>query len=345
MDAQTELHRAAGAVRIDSDAEERYFGKAPLEEIRRELKHYGIAVEEIAASLRTYLARKIAELERPCEPLWKDAERRYLEQLPSIDRIAAFVARRGHLSADEAEEFKSEVRMRLFEYDYAIIRKFEGRTSFTTYLATVILRLFHQYRVAQWGKWRPSAEARRMGDQAVTLERLLTRDGFSFQEAVNILTIRDRATVTPSELEAIYVRLPVRWPRPLLVSGDGSLEGLAIDCADDRVQERDRIRNARSVAAVMDMVIKEMSAEDQLVLRMRFWQAMKVPDIARSLQIDQKRLYKRLDRLFFVLRRALETAGIDRGVVVDLLSHGSSDLPLASMPERMQTSFDVNRPV
>src|SRR5689334_7815875 len=123
-------------------------------------------------------------------------ETTYLEHRESIERIAAFVARRGHLNADESAEFVQIVSYKLFEDDWAIIRKFEGRSSFTTYLTTVIARFFHQWRVEQWGKWRPSAEAKRLGDKAITLERLITRDGFTFDEAVKVLTIRDGAMCT-----------------------------------------------------------------------------------------------------------------------------------------------------
>jgi RNA polymerase sigma factor (sigma-70 family) len=345
MNAQTELPSVVTSVGNDSEAEQRYFGKAPLDEIRRELKHYGVAVEEIVTSIRTYLARKVADLlPPPVQTRKDDAEERYLEALPLIDRIAAFVARRARLSTDEAEDFRAEVRVRLFENNYAIIRKFEGRHSFSTYLTTVIYRLFRQYRVEQWGKWRPSAEAKRMGAQAIVLERLMTRDGFSYQEAVNVLTIRDGATVTASQLEAIYLHLPLRSPRPLLVSTDVFPEAVSMDSADDRVQQRDRVRNAQLVTAALDTLIGQMSAEDGLVLQMRFWQGMRVPDIARSLGIEQKKLYKRLDRLFMELRRSLENAGIDNSVVVDIISHSASDLPLASMPKRMQTASDQKLP-
>src|SRR6185503_1033291 len=104
------------------------------------------------------------------------------------------------------------VCFKIFEDDYGIIRKFEGRSSFSTYLTTVILRLFHQWRVEQWGKWRPSAEAKRLGDKAITLERLITRDGFTFDEAVKVLTVRDGGLSPVAELEALYVRLPLRTP-------------------------------------------------------------------------------------------------------------------------------------
>jgi RNA polymerase sigma factor (sigma-70 family) len=255
------------------------------------------------------------------------AEETYLDNLRSIERIAAFVGRRSHLNADECAEFTQEVRVRLLEDDYAVIRKFEGRSSFSTYLTTVIMRLFHQWRVEQWGKWRPSAEAKRLGDKAITLERLLTRDGFTLQEAIKVLTTPAGSQYTIAELEAIYIRLPLRNPRPVLVSDELLPETIAADGdAGDRLEFRDQERTARHAAGIIDDLLGHMNAEDRLILQMRFWDALKVPEIARLLRVDQKKLYKRLDKLFNTLRRGLETAGLSKSDIATLLSRGDQDI-------------------
>jgi hypothetical protein len=44
--------------------------------------------------------------------------------------------------AQDAEEFAAHTKLMLIEANYAILRKFEGRSKFTTYLTTVIQRLF-----------------------------------------------------------------------------------------------------------------------------------------------------------------------------------------------------------
>lgn len=253
----------------------------------------------------------------------------YLEHIDRIKRIAAFVARKHHLNADEAEEFVQDVCFDLIDNDYAIIRKFEGRSTFPTYLTTVITRLYYQWRVEQWGKWRPSAEARRLGDMAITLERLLTRDGFTLAEAVNVLTTREGAALSAAELEAIYIRLPTRNPRPVQVSDEASAEAVAVDSdADDRVASRDRERTARSTAQVIDSVLADFAPEDRLILQLRFWKACKVPEIARALNLDQKKIYKRLDKLFAILRRALEAANVSRADIDDLLGRGDHEIHL-----------------
>ncbi|HYR29245.1 MAG TPA: sigma-70 family RNA polymerase sigma factor [Thermoanaerobaculia bacterium] len=248
-------------------------------------------------------------------------EQLYLQHLQSIDRIAAFVARRNHLGPDDAAEFAQEVKVRLLDDDYAVIRKFEGRSSFTTYLTTVILRLFHQYRIEQWGKWRPSAEAKRLGDKAITLERLITRDGYTYSEAVKVLTTPGGSQYDEAELEAIYVRLPPRSPRPIMVSGEVAPDAASIDAdAFDHVEMADRERSARKATKAIDSIIQSMDAQDRQILHMRFAQALKVPDIARRLHVEQKKVYKRLDTLFGRMRKKLEAAGLQRAEIGSLLS-------------------------
>ena len=273
-------------------------------------------------------------------------ETTYLQHLESIERIAAFVARRGHLNADETAEFVDVVRMKLFEDDYSIIRKFEGRSSFTTYLTTVIVRLFHQCRVEMWGKWRPSAEAKRLGEKAITLERLLTRDGFTFQEAVNTLTIRAGAMYTVEELEALYLRLPLRNPRPVLVSDDATPEVAAQNAeADERVEARDRERSARHCTATLDAAFAQLDAEDRLILQLRFWDGKKVPEIAKIVGIDQKKIYKRLDKLFAVLRRALDEAKVSQADVDQLLGRGDQEIRLDLLSGEEKTASSPSHAV
>jgi RNA polymerase sigma factor for flagellar operon FliA len=257
----------------------------------------------------------------------------FLEHLRTIERIAGHVCRRNHLSPDDSAEFTQEVNLRLIEHEYAVIRKFEGRSLFSTYLTTVIPRLFHQWRVEQWGKWRPSAEAKRLGDKAITLERLITRDGFTFHEAVQILTTPSGAGFTKPQLEAIYVRLPARQPRPVMVSDEVSPDAVATTAeADDRIEADGRHATACTAARIIDRTMESMPAEDQLILQMRFWESRKVPDIAQRLNLDQKKLYKRLDKLCASLRRALEEAGINRRDIDSLLAIGDQELHFTPQP-------------
>jgi RNA polymerase sigma factor for flagellar operon FliA len=258
-----------------------------------------------------------------------DVEQYFLAHLREIEQIIAFVCRRNHLDAHEAEEFGAHTKLKLIETNYAILRKFEGRSLFTTYLTTVIQRLFFQYRVQLWGKWRPSAEAKRLGDKGITLERLLTRDGYTFAEVVEILANGPEAIFTLAELESMFVRLPPRMPRPVLVSDVNAVDvaGEGADPSDVMFSE-ERERTARCTTAALDKAIAALDPEDTIILRMRFANGMKVPDIAKALGLDMKKLYKRIDKLLSRLRSALEAAGVGRAAIDDLLSHGDHEVRL-----------------
>jgi RNA polymerase sigma factor (sigma-70 family) len=256
-----------------------------------------------------------------------DARDTFLSSLDTVERIIAFVCRSNRLNATAAEEFASEVKLALISDDYDIIRKFEGRSTFSTYLTTVIQRLFYQQRVKEWGKWRPSAEAKRLGQKAITLEKLLTRDGLSFSEACQSLTTGADQDYTLVELEMIYLRLPPRQPRPVLVSEESATEATSGEAsAEDGILSRERERIARIAAAVIDGEIRKLDAGDQMILRMRFWHARRAPEIAATLHMDQKKVYKRIDKLLAGLRRHLERAGIRRTDVDELLSRCDQEM-------------------
>src|SRR5262245_17632488 len=125
----------------------------------------------------------------------------FLKSLPAIDGAVTYVCRRHRLSADEADDFSSEVRVHFIERNYEPLRRFEGRSTLRTYLITVVNHLFLDYRNRLWGKWRPSAEASRIGPVAIQFERLVIRDGWSVEQAKELLLTNHR--VAPEDLATL----------------------------------------------------------------------------------------------------------------------------------------------
>ncbi len=241
-----------------------------------------------------------------------EGERLFVEHLDLIERVVAFVCARHHVAAADGEDFGSYVKLKMIESDYAALTRFEARSSLRTYLVTVIQRLFLDYRIAAWGKWRPSAAARRAGELGVLLERLLTRDGLSFEEACEQLRSNHRVNASRAELERIAAQLPMRAPRRF-----ASDEQLATMPSADRptdlaVTEREQ---ADRVSDLLKRVMGALDVQDRLILALRFEDGRTVADIAVALQIDQKALYRRVDRLLRELRRQLQDAGIDTSIL------------------------------
>jgi RNA polymerase sigma factor for flagellar operon FliA len=255
------------------------------------------------------------------EPLDRPAvERLFLEQLPAIERVIGALCRRHGLTADDAEEFGSVARLKLIEDDFAVMRKFRGEASLPTYLTVVIARLLQEHRIARWGRWRPSAESRRRGNVAVLLETMVRRDGLRFDEAAERLRTSGETALSDRELAVLLAALPHRAPlRPVEVASESAHDAPAAEQADDFI-ERDHIaREQRDVQDALQAALAELNPEEQVIVRMRFWEGLSVADAARALGHEQKPLYRRLERALEQMRSHLEQRGLSRGDVVTLL--------------------------
>src|SRR5215216_1633249 len=89
-------------------------------------------------------------LERP------QLETLFLDNLSVIERIIGAACRRYGLVSADAEDAASWLKLRFVQDDYAVLQKFRGESALPTYLTVVITMLFRDYRVQQWGRWRPS---------------------------------------------------------------------------------------------------------------------------------------------------------------------------------------------
>lgn len=235
-------------------------------------------------------------------------EARFLDGLGEIERAARFVARRLGLDRDDADDLSAAVKLRLIEDDYAVLRRFGGRCSLTTYVASIAHRICADEWAHVRGRWRPSAEARRLGETAVLLERFLRRDARPLEDAI-LLAQRFDPELTPAVARALAARLPERAPRATLVPIESDPDIVADEpSAEDRVVADE---NAAAVSRAVRETLRMMTAEDRMVLRLRFDEGIRVSDIARTLACDQKRLYRRIDALIGQLRAALLRAGID----------------------------------
>jgi RNA polymerase sigma factor (sigma-70 family) len=237
-----------------------------------------------------------------------DPSVQYLEHLVVIDRIAKSLCRRNGILGADADDFVADVRLRLLEDDYAVLRKHRGDSSLTTYLTVVIGNLFRDHCIKMWGKWRPSAEARRLGETAVLLETAMHRDGCSFDVACNVLEQNARLNVDRAELRKINAKLPQRSPRRVV--SDKDLDELPAQEANGDLPDVERREQVAAVEGALKRVLAGLPGEDQLIIRMHYYEGLSVADISRGLQLPQKPLYGRIRRLLESLSAALAGEGI-----------------------------------
>ena len=244
----------------------------------------------------------------------RELEAAFVTNLPLIDRIVERIAGRYGLDENEADEFRSWSREKLIDGGYAIFKEFRGHSLLSTYLTVVLTNLFRDYRNARWGRWRPSAAAKRLGPLAVQMERLIYRDGCPIREA--IATISSGAPeLTEADLVRLYSQIP-----PRVVSREIGLdtEVSAIPWDSDPLDHIGGPERARTEVALNEL-IDTLPAEDQVIIRLRYWESLSVAEIGRTLGLDGKPLYGRLRALQRRLKLGLTAMGIDQEHVDSVL--------------------------
>jgi RNA polymerase sigma factor (sigma-70 family) len=240
-----------------------------------------------------------------------------LENLPFIEKVVAQTCHRSHFSPEEAKDFASCVHLKLIEDDYRVFRQFKGESKLGTYLATVVKRCVQDYRDHIWGKWRESAEAKRLGPVAERLERLLVRERYSFDEAVRILQINEKLGMTEAELVDLRTRLPQRAGRRVV--GEEVLQGLpSLELRpDEALEAKENQAECRRILMKLHRALDGLPDDDRVFVKLAM--EMKVADIARAQGLEQKPLYRRVERICKELRKALEREGVHREDVQKIL--------------------------
>ena len=238
-----------------------------------------------------------------------------------IRQLLRGIARRHRLSVTERQDFESWVWLRLVERDFYILRRFAGRSSLTTYLRVVFSRCLIDFRTSRWGKWRPSAAAKRLGSQAVALERLITRDGLSNDDAAARLGVD--ATVLPRSTR----RLRPRLDEPLELAADAAAPRET--GPEEALIALDRQAAAEALRGALAQALSTLGEADYRLLWLRYGARLTVAKVAASVGEDQRTLYRRYERLHARLRVLLDELGITHGQIAGVV--GAPDVWLQGL--------------
>jgi RNA polymerase sigma factor (sigma-70 family) len=261
--------------------------------------------------------------------------------LAVIERAIEAVCAQASLRGADAEDFASAVKLHLLENDCAVLRKWEGRSSLATYMTIVVRRLLVDQRRAG-GRFYVSVAAQRQGDAAVMLERLIARDGRGVGEAIEMVRAA-HPQVTAPQLSAMAAALPERAPRVRMVAmADHHADRLAAaDKADEEANAFDRARRSAHASRVVREAMGALTAEERLILRLRFDKGASIADIARMLNVAQRPLYRRIEAILTVLRGAMKREGLDSASIADLIggSEERLDFRLAWKSDELHPSI------
>ena len=270
----------------------------------------------------------------------------FLAALPVIDDVVGHVCRRHRLSASEADDFRSDVRLHFIERDYEVLRQFEGRCALSTYINVVVQRLYFDFRNQMWSRWRPSVAAKRVGPAAILIERLVTRDGWSLDEALEMVRVNHRVEID-DEITTFCNTLSSRAPKRRMVSED--VVGAVVSPSpspDDRVVSAERDFLAKRVLGALERAQQALAPIERLVLKMLFEDRTAISDIARALHLEQRPLYRTVERLLESVGRSMKADGISEEDVAELLNSpgvewqkdpGAGPLPATQTIHRAET--------
>ena len=273
------------------------------------------------------------------------SEHLFLDQLQLIERAIRAVCRRQRLSPTDGEDFAGAVRLHLIDDDYAVLRKFQGRSSLKTFLIAVIAHRYQDWRNSRWGKWRPSTEARRQGPLAMHLEQLIGRDGLTFDEAYETLKTNWQVPESRQALEAMAATLPVRTNRHFVPEDSLEDHADASGTADATVRRTEAGTAAARASTLLTGAMDDLPAQDRLILKMRFEDDVPIADIAQVLKLEAKPLYRRIEQLLKTLRARLEQSGLSASAVVELLAGQGFDFVTAAIdrPESAESVRPFDR--
>ncbi len=162
------------------------------------------------------------------------------------------------------------------------------------------------YQNHLWGKWHPSAEAKRLGPMAVRLERLRYRDQLSFEEACREILGKTRDL--PGEPGGFRGQDAAADSRGDLV-GEEQLEAEA-----DREMRPDETAGGEGAGGISRRVLGTvLLCINASIPRpgppSGCGPELSVAEIARLREVDQKPLYRRLDKIYRSFEKDLDGTG------------------------------------
>ncbi len=234
-----------------------------------------------------------------------------------LDSIVRRVAARAGLDDAAAKDLASMARLKLIEDGGRVLRQRQASSSLDAYLRVIVSRIAVDEGSRRLGRWRPSASAREAGPAAVELETLIARDGLDRASAIS-RTLQRFPDVGREAVERFLQSLPFRPPRRFVAEdevaqaeGGSDPEAIAIRNESERL--------ARNAKAALRAAVQGLSERDQLILKLRFEQSMKIVEIARLLGIEQRMLYRRIGTVLAELREELGRRGLSHETVRALL--------------------------
>ena len=229
------------------------------------------------------------------------------QQQPHIERVIQDLARRHYLAPAEIHEFHTTVERALERNDYELLKAYDARCTWETYLITVITRQFYLFQSTLWGPWRPSAAALRIGAAAILLEELVVRNRFALNDAIEWMRTTHRVDLPRHRLRQIASQLGMVTPpsrTPAWTTAASPADDLKL-----------ALRDALAL----------VSPDDRLILQLRYRDQQPLTRIAAVMRMESRALQRRIETVKEVIRQSLQTQGIAPDEIDTLLTSAETN--------------------
>lgn len=291
-------------------------------------------------------------MSEPVLDLDEAPEELLLRSLPVLRAVVAAAAKRWRLEREDAEDLLSEVQIKLLENDGEALRRCEDATRLRAFLATTVARHWLDRRNHEWGKWRPCAEAKRQGPDGELLDRWISRDGLTLDQAAE----KARQHGIPwdrAEIERRAALFPFRAKRRQETDEGLEARPAAEDSPEEALVASERAGQRALALRLVGEEISTWPPEDKLTLR-GWLRGQTITAISQQLQVPRRPLYRLFETFFQRLRRRLQQSGIGTAEAREILSleRWENELPQGSLfladedpPDRpSETIDDLSRP-
>lgn len=260
---------------------------------------------------------------------------RFVQRLDLILHKLERVAARRRMLPDEREEFVSWALLRIVESGYSVVRDWRGDARFRNYLNVVVSRLLLDFRNHRWGKFRVCKAARSAGRPAELLDTFIHRDGFSTDEAVELVARNHRSGMDRDRLHEVAARLPTRQSRHPLPLENSPVPSVP-PSAEDGLRRRERRALCLKLQRELDEALGDLQCDDLRILILRFCRGRTADQIGDDLDLDRRRVYQRIETILARLRRHLCGRGFQAAALLDLVGADGVEMQLRrfAMPDR-----------
>jgi DNA-directed RNA polymerase specialized sigma24 family protein len=155
------------------------------------------------------------------------------------------------------------------------------------------------------------------------MERLVTRDGLTLDQAIETARTNHGVTHSAHELRQLCATLTLGSSvRHRTVPDTAASDVASGDPTPDwLLVNRETQASQRRIIAALDAARESLTPEEQVLLKMRVDDGLPVSRIAAALGLNQKKLYITLNRLYTGIRERLLAEGISAEDVNECFGH------------------------